>query len=155
MAESDMRAEIIARLDSGKPASSADVLRLLQENENLEAENARLLEELNTVKRQLAMMKERRMKEDIDARDRIAELEVSELQKHIIAGKLADEAAAQKRRIAELEAALRPFANVAISEQVIDPEVGDTDCFSAEAWMLRKVIAVLGEKDSPEEEDAI
>lgn len=117
----------------------------------LKAENARLLEELNTVKRQLAMMKERRMKEDIDARDRIAELEVSELQKHIIAGKLADEAAAQKRRIAELEAALRPFANVAISEQVIDPEVGDTDCFSAEAWMLRKVIAVLGEKAAPEE----
>lgn len=40
MTENDLRREMIERLDSGKPASSADILRLLRENEDLEAEVA-------------------------------------------------------------------------------------------------------------------
>lgn len=43
--------------------------------EDLEAENARLREDLETVKYQLVVAKERRMKEDIASRDRIADLE--------------------------------------------------------------------------------
>lgn len=139
MAESDMRAEIIARLDSGKPASSVDVLRLLQENENLESENARL-------------------------RYRITELEVDVLQKHVIAGKVVDESHYQKVRIAKLEEALRPFAKVSdiiparvISNTGIPVCYGDKTVWFAVQDFRRaaEARAALQEKDSPEEEDAI
>lgn len=52
---------------------------------------------------------------------------------------------------AGLREALEPFRKLAIAEQAMDPEFGDHDCFSVEAWMLRA--ALEGEAAPQEGED--
>jgi len=57
-------------------AAMRTVLQVYEDTlQKMRTDNARLREDLETVKLQLTAMKERRMKEDIAARGRIAELE--------------------------------------------------------------------------------
>lgn len=109
MAENDLRKEIIERLDSGKPASGADILRLLRENEDLEAENARLRKELRL--KDIAL-------EDINTRCHEAENEIIGLQDALIIAK--EERRAALNRIAELEEVLVSLLDSARNQEAFD-----------------------------------
>ncbi len=153
MAESDMRAEIIARLDSGKPASSADVLRLLQENENLEAENAQLRELTSGC---ICQSCGEEFREDVGIPDDLWDRIRPEgkppgaglLCGRCIGERIAEENARLLSRIVKLEAALRPFSAIVIEPGSIQEVYLRTEDILAAR-------AALQEKDSPEEEDAI